>query len=562
VISVGPHTLLERGAELEGLAAQVQAARAAQGSVVVLEAPAGHGKTALLRVLRRRAEEAKLRVLTATGAPLERDFAFGVVRQLFDAEVQRADPDRAGSLFAGAARLAEPVFDLATAQDREDPTHSTLYGLYWLAANLAAEQPLLLAIDDAHWADAPSLRFLDALARRVEDLPLLLAVAIRPSEHPLLDGLVTAPATRVQRPKALSEQAVKELLNTKFDATDGFVRACSEVTRGNPLLLAELLQEPFTGSDDEITRVRTMVAPPVAARIRQLDPAQRAVIRATAVLGDATSLPRVAALAGVPEPEAAAALDALTRAHLLEDQRFVHPMVRETVEADLSADRARLHRRAAELLHADGARDGAVASHLLLANAGNDPWAAEILTRAGERALAEGAPDVALTLLDRVQPPTAATHVARGIALFRLGRDPLPALDLAAPDPRAAKLAAGALILGGRSREAAARLRRAIAQAPSHQRAEFEDQLVEALAYRDDDATEYLQTLEEFADSDSPTLLCHLAHARALAGAPRSEVLPAWRRAFADRTVFARLGVERFAALWAIEALHAVEAAA
>ena len=56
-------------------------------------------------------------------------------------------------------------------------------------------------------------------------------------------------------------------------------------------------------------------------------------------------------------------------------------------------------------------------------------------------------------------------------------------------------------------------------------------------------------------------MLCHIAHARAMAGAPRSEVLPAWRRAFADSQVFARLGVERFAALWAIEALHAVEAA-
>src|SRR5690606_9520957 len=88
---------------------------------------------------------------------------------------------------------------------------------------------------------------------------------------------------------------------------------------------------------------------------------------------------------------------------------------------------------------------------------------------------------------------------------------------------------------------------------------ELEDQLVETLAYRDDDADEYLQTIE--ADTERPTALCHLAHARALAGAPRSEVLPAGRRAFADSQVFARLGVERFAALWAIEALLAIEAA-
>ena len=84
---------------------------------------------------------------------------------------------------------------------------------------------------------------------------------------------------------------------------------------------------------------------------------------------------------------------------------------------------------------------------------------------------------------------------------------------------------------------------------------------MEALAYRDDDTDEYLQVVEAHADSTRPTLLCHVAHARAMAGAPRSVVLQAWRRASADEQVFARLGVERFAALWAIEALLAVEAA-
>ena len=82
----------------------------------------------------------------------------------------------------------------------------------------------------------------------------------------------------------------------------------------------------------------------------------------------------------------------------------MHPMVRETVEADLGAERSRLHREAARLLHADGALDGVVATHLLAAEPTNDPWAAEILASAGRRALAEGAPDVALRLLARAEP--------------------------------------------------------------------------------------------------------------------------------------------------------------
>jgi predicted ATPase len=124
----GADSLLERGAELDELAGLLAGARAAHGSVALLEAPAGQGKTALLRVLRARASGAGLRVLGATASPLERDFAFGVVRQLFDAELHRADPARRDALLAGAAALAEPVFGAAVAAG-EDASHSTLYGL-------------------------------------------------------------------------------------------------------------------------------------------------------------------------------------------------------------------------------------------------------------------------------------------------------------------------------------------------------------------------------------------------------------------------------------------------
>src|SRR4051794_28997525 len=199
--SAASDTLLERAAELERLAAQLADARAATGSVALVEAPAGQGKTALLRALKR--DAAGTTVLSATGAPLERDFAFGIVRQLFDQVVHGEDGAR---WFKGAARLAEPVFDLTSAE-ADDPAHSTLYGLYWLAANLAGEQPLVLVVDDAHWADAPSLRFLDGLARRVEDLPLLLVIATRPGERALLDGLAAAPAATLIHPQPLSPRA-------------------------------------------------------------------------------------------------------------------------------------------------------------------------------------------------------------------------------------------------------------------------------------------------------------------------------------------------------------------
>jgi hypothetical protein len=570
-------SLLERGAELDGLRAQLAAARAASGSVALLEAPAGQGKTALLRVLRTEAAGAGLRVLGATGAPLERDFAFGIVRQLLEAELHRAEPSRRSTLLAGAGALAEPVFG-AAARTGEDATHSTLYGLYWLCANLAAEQPLLVVVDDAHWADAPSLRFLDALARRVEDLPVLLAIAARPAEpgaeQALLDGLATAPATQLLRPGPLSPEGVGELVRTRLDASPEFVAACFETTSGNPLLLAELLRaSAFEGRAEEAEAVRTTVpgtvARTVTARIRRLSPGALAVARATAVLGDATSVRRVAALARLASEEAATELEVLARADLIDatEGRFVHPMVQEIVDADIGTERSSLHRRAARLLADDGAHDGVVAAHLLAAEPEADGWAAAILAAAGRRALAEGAPDVALRLLQRATPADAGILLSLGQAQFRTGLDPLASLDeaTATGDPEVAaeatRLAATALLLRSEPREAASRLRAALEHAPPALAGELEEQLVEALAYSDDDAPEYLRVVERSEGSDRPTLLCHLAHVRALAGAPRDEVLPPARRALADSRVFARLGVERFAALWAIEALMAVEAA-
>ena len=571
-------TLLERGAELDGLREQLAAARAAAGSVAFLEAPAGQGKTALLRVLRAEAAEAGLRVLRATGAPLERDFAFGIVRQLFDAEVHRSDPERRARLFAGAAALAEPVFGASAGAEPEDASHATLYGLYWLAANLAAEQPLLLVVDDAHWADAPSLRFLDALARRVEDLPVLLALGARPAEpgaeQALLDGLATAPATRLLRPPPLSRDGVGALVRSRIDADPEFVAACFETTLGNPLLLTELLRAaPFEGRADEAERVRTTVpgtvARTVTARIRRLSPGAQAVAKALAVLGDATSVRRVASLSELSVEQAEAELEVLARAELIDatEGRFVHPMVREVVEAGLGPERSRLHRRAARLLADDGALDGAVAMHLLAAEPEPDPWAAGVLASAGRRALAEGAPDVALRLLRRCSPADAGTLLSLGLAQFHAGEDPLEALDQAAAEgtpeiaAHATRVAAIALTLHGEPRAAVERLRSALETLPAELTGELEDQLVEALAYRDDDAEEYLRVVKRAGLSDRPTLLCHLAHARALEGAPREEVVPAARRAFADPRALARMGVERFAPLWAIEALLAVEAA-
>ena len=99
-----------------------------------------------------------MRVLHARAGALEREFAFGVVRRLIEPALTAAGPRRRRALLGGAAGGATATLSLeppASALDEQ----RVLHGLYWVCSNLAERVGLLIAVDDAHWADAESLRW-------------------------------------------------------------------------------------------------------------------------------------------------------------------------------------------------------------------------------------------------------------------------------------------------------------------------------------------------------------------------------------------------------------------
>lgn len=167
--------LLEREGELGALGTLI-AASSEGGHLVAIEGPAGMGKTRLLGGARSRAREAGMEVLSARGSELEREFSYGVVRQLFEPVLVSATPEERAGLLGGAAALAAPLFDPSAPVQESvvDSSFATLHGLFWLTATLSEQRPLLLAIDDLHWCDPPSLRWLAHLLPRIEGLTLLV----------------------------------------------------------------------------------------------------------------------------------------------------------------------------------------------------------------------------------------------------------------------------------------------------------------------------------------------------------------------------------------------------
>ena len=432
--------LLERDDELECLELSLQQAATGSGCVVFVEGPPGIGKSELLREARQRAGHRRWTVLAAGGGEIELELAFGVVRQLFAKCLRRSGPGQRESLLSGAASLAAPLVsnpDGATSVPHDDA--SVLHGLYWLCANLADQGPVLVVVDDVHWADDESLHFLGYLARRLDDLPLLLVLAARTSgpgpERDRLSRLSLSPSTRFLRPRPLSRQAVDDLVRSAYepDADDGFCAACYDATGGNPLLLRQLLiglrdeAMPATASSGD--RVRALgpdvVARGVLLRVGRLSPASVALVQALAVLGAEAELRHAAAVAELDVANAAVAADALATADILTATRplqFVHPVVRNAVYADMpTGERAVAHARAARALAADGAEPERVAVHLLACEPEASPWVVETLQASARRALAGGAVQTAIAYLRRAlaEPPPLSR---RGELLLELGR--------------------------------------------------------------------------------------------------------------------------------------------
>lgn len=410
--------LLEREEVLGAAAQALGAAALGQGRVLAVRGDAGTGKTTVLRDVAARADG--FTIVRARGEEMETGLSFAVLERLLEV----LDPG-GGDL---PDRTPEPVLE------RSVPHVRALERL-----RRRATTPLLVVLDDLHWADPDSLTAIAFLARRLADLPILLLVGVRPwpgAAGGAVEGLAAAGHATVHDLGPLSPGAGHALLRAaagEAEVSEQTARRAHEHCGGNPLLLTYVAaalrrgEDPLDGRAGPADRARLLLR-----RFSDLDADALTLVRAAALLGVSFQPSVALGLAGLADERVIGVLDAISRSGVIGSDgpgrlRFAHPLLRQALYDDLAPGvRQRWHAAAFTELVRRG-RSAEAAEHAVRADLAGDQEAAEVLERVGRAALAAGGIEVAVERLeaaarflgDRAEPALLLTLAE---ALCALGR--------------------------------------------------------------------------------------------------------------------------------------------
>jgi ATP/maltotriose-dependent transcriptional regulator MalT len=421
---------------------------------IQLSGEPGIGKTRLLTELAARAEARGHIVLSGSASELERDLPFSVFVDALDQYVAGLEPNQLAALDDDARAELGHVFPslwALTSGQELAPQHERYRShraVRALLEQLAETRPLVLVLDDFHWADSASVELLGALLRRQPAAAVLTAVALRPRQTPerlaatLERAHRSAAVTRVDL-GALTLDEARQLLGERFDAAR--IGVLYQESGGNPFYLEQLARSParapqFTAAPEiSLTGldVPSAVAASLAEELTLLSDGGRRVLEGAAVAGDPFEPELAAAAAATSEAAAMHAVDELLELDLIRPTdlprrfRFRHPLVRRAVyEATAGGWRLGAHERCAQALAARGAAAVARAHHVERAACQGDLAAVAVLREAGEAA-ARLAPESAARWFGgalRLLPETASVRdraellLARAWALAAVGR--------------------------------------------------------------------------------------------------------------------------------------------
>ncbi len=433
-----------RQEELAAVEGVLETLRTPRVRWLVVSGEPGIGKTRLLGELAARAAERRHPVFVGRGAELERELPFAIWIDALDDHVASLDARRLDALVGdrvGELARVLPSAAAAGAGGLQDERFHAYRAVRALLGGLATGRPLVLVLDDVHWADDASLELIAHLLRRPPAASLLIALAFRAGQVPnsLLaaleaagrDGLVTdirlGPLTQAEAGALLGAPPQEPLFRA---------------SGGNPFYLEELARAPEPSSkrfaaagDEDAGRgpIDTIGVPPAVAaalgqEIRGLPDAARQLAWGASVAGDPFDLDLAAAAAGLGDREAPVAVEDLLAAGVAAPSdvprryRFRHPLVRRAIYDGAGEGwRLEAHGRAAEALAITQPGAFAARAHHIEHSARlGDEAAVAVLEQAGHQAAAR-APAVAARWFDaalRLLGPDAGTDPARRFGLL------------------------------------------------------------------------------------------------------------------------------------------------
>jgi len=407
--------LVERDDELAVLGELLGECREGCGRVVVLSGVTTSGKTALLHSFYEEAARSGALILGAAGSRVEQSLSMGVVEQLFVTSPAARDVAVDPSLLAPSTGVYQD--EPASIEGDGQLSDLGVARELWAALlSLAQDRPLVLGIDDAHYADGASLQTLLYFARRSRASRVLIVLAelTHPrSVHPLFRAeLLRQPHCRRIWLGPLSRCGVAEMVADRVEP-DGAIRLaeqCHAISGGNPLFVKALIQDYWiavkTGRHDE----KRGLIPGDAYRdavlqcLHRCDLTTFEVACSLTVLQLSNSGDLVDRFVGLRSEAVEPMMHILAVAGLTEPGprvRFRHEAARSALIESLAPDTCvELHLRAARTLYEAGRSTTAVATHLVAAGKAPDGWALPSLQNAASEAIRDGNHPLAIAALE------------------------------------------------------------------------------------------------------------------------------------------------------------------
>ena len=374
-------TSIGREAPLKALLERLDRAVAGSGSVLLLGGDAGVGKTRLVRELKHEVSARQVRVIEGRCTSTESSVPYAPLMNALRFRIEKGEGEAVAQMLGPLRAVLAPIFPQlqgrtpSAEQPAEREQERPFELIFSVLERLAAEEPMLLVLEDVHWADQTSLELLHHLAHRAPSFSMMILATYRSDElhaaHPLRRLLGSMARDRVgeeMQVEPLNREQTTEMLRCMLETEPdpAFASAIWRRSEGNPFFVEELISvlagsQPLEPNEEaavilERAPLPSTVSEAILERVNALGPRAVETLSAAAVIGRSFDFEDLRSVLGMSELELLEVLEQLAAHQLLREDRlerkdsysFPHALMQEALYESLISRRRRLlHRRVA-----------------------------------------------------------------------------------------------------------------------------------------------------------------------------------------------------------------------